>query len=119
MGEGTKNGGVVALSNSDPDIIKVFLCFLRRVCGITEDRLRILLHIYKDQNENQLKKFWSSVTTIPLRQFVKTYMHKGKKGTYKNKSHYGTISLRYSDKRLLEYILSCIKKFTKQWLTPG
>jgi hypothetical protein len=114
-GEGTKAGGSVAFSNSDPEMIKIFLEFLRNICVISEDRLRILLHIYSDHDENKLKIFWSNVTKIPESQFSKTWIHEKKGGTYKKVSKYGTIQLRYSDKRLLKIINGWIEEFPKEY----
>ena len=108
-----KNNNHVAFSNSDPDMVKLFLNFLREICGIQESRLHLLLHIYTDQNENELKSFWSGVTKIPLNQFHKTYIHQGKAGNYKKKSQYGTISLRYGDKKLFDQIIQWIERYKK------
>lgn len=105
-----KNNNYVAFSNSDPDMIKLFLNFLREICGIQENRLHLLLHIYTDQDEKELKSFWSRATKIPLIQFNRTYIHQGKIGNYKKKSQYGTVSLRYGDKKLFDQIIKWIEK---------
>jgi hypothetical protein len=110
-GEGTKSGNSVVFSNSDPDMVKLFLKFLRKICGVEEKRLRILIHAYGDQDENQLRLFWSDSTHIPSEQFSKTFIHKGKRGTYKTLSEHGTISLRYSDKSLLNIINNWIVEY--------
>jgi hypothetical protein len=112
-GEGTKSGGTVTFSNSDPVMIEIFIKFLRKICGIAEDRLRVLLHIYTDQNEKELKRFWSKTTNIPESQFSQSFIHKKKGGSYKKVSQYGTISLRYSDKQLLIIINNWIKELAK------
>jgi hypothetical protein len=111
-GEGTKSGGTVTFSNSDPVMVKVFIKFLRNICGIAEDRLRALLHVYSDQDEKKLKSFWSKNTNIPGRQFSKSFVHIKRGGSYKKNSQYGTISLRYSDKRLLTIINNWIKEIS-------
>jgi hypothetical protein len=103
-GEGTKSGNSVVFSNSDPQMIKLFLKFLRNICGVDNSRLRILLHLYHDQNEKQLKNFWSKITGISINQFSKSYIHIAKGGNYKKISEYGTVSLRYSDKELLNML---------------
>ncbi|HTW96047.1 MAG TPA: hypothetical protein VMD74_00095 [Candidatus Methylomirabilis sp.] len=108
-GEGTKAGGTVTFSNSDPKMVRIFLKFLRKICGISESRVRALLHIYPDHNEKKLKYFWSQITGIPESQFSKTFIHRKSGGSYKNTSEYGTISLRYSDKQLLVIINNWIK----------
>ena len=114
-GEGTKCGGSVVLSNSSPDLIKIFLKFLREICGVSNKRLRALLHIYSDQNEKMLKKYWISVTKIPEDQFSKSFSHqKGKRGSYKKYSSFGTISIRYSDKSLLKIINQWIIEYSRK-----
>ena len=104
-GEGTKGGNGVALSNSDPQMIKLFVQFLREICGIEESRLRVTLHLYPDHDEKTLKEFWSSLTDIPLTQFNKPFVHRDTKGSYKKKSQYGTVEVRYSDILLIKLIL--------------
>jgi len=113
-GEGTKKGGTVTLSNSDPHLIRLFLKFLRKICGIQEKRLRVLLHYYSDQNEKLIKKYWQSITNIPESQFCKSFLHHRTSGSYKNISKLGTISLRYSDKKLLNTIIYWIEVYSKK-----
>lgn len=84
-GEGSKNGATVTFSNSDPDMVRVFMRFLRVVCGVSEEHLRLTLHYYEDHNSQELIKFWSSITKIPQSQFHTPYLHlRRKSGTYKN-----------------------------------
>ncbi len=110
-GEGSKTGNVVALSNSNPKIIKLFLYFLRNVCGIAENRLRVTIHYYDDLNPDELITFWSTQTSVPKSQFHKPFLHITTKGTYRSKSHYGTVTVQYSDKKLLKIILNWIEDY--------
>tara|TARA_B100000745_G_scaffold50559_2_gene30227 strand:+ start:6272 stop:6907 length:636 start_codon:yes stop_codon:yes gene_type:complete len=112
-GEGTKKGNGVVFSNSDPQMIQVFLQFLRNVCGVSEGRLRALIHLYPEHNKEKVTKFWSKITGIPMSQFSKPYVHKGGRGTYKTSAQYGTLSLRYSDKELLTIINGWIEEYKK------
>ncbi len=110
-GEGSKTGSDVGFANSDPAMIRLFMRFLREICGVAEERLRVTLHCYPDLNQLNLKKFWANITGLPLKQFHKVSVHEGKKGNYKNKSVYGTVQIRYSDKRLLNFIKSWIIEY--------
>lgn len=112
-GEGGKSGNVVKFTNSDPAMIRVFLKFLRTICGIDENRLKALIHIYPDHDEKKLLSLWIKNTGIPKERFYKSYLHEGKPGTYKNKSEYGTLTINYPDKRLLEIILKWIEYYKK------
>lgn len=110
-GEGAKTRGTIKFANSDPEMIKFFLNFLRKICGISEGRLKVLMHIYPDHNEGELKKFWIGVTKLPESQFYKSYVHSGMVGTYKSKSRYGTLAINYSDTKLLKIILEWIRQY--------
>ena len=111
-GEGTKKGFNVALANSDPLMVILFVRFLREVCGVDENRLHVTLHHYPDQNEPTLKKFWSKTLAIPVKQFYKSYEHLNTKGSYKKKSQYGTVSVLYSDMALLRVIIKWISEYS-------
>jgi len=113
-GEGNKSGGTVKFTNSDYMMIKVFLKFLREICGVEKKRIKALVHLYPDHDEKKIVKFWSSVTEIPVSRFYPSYIHQGGKGTYRNKSLYGTLALSYSDKKLLGQILSWIEEYKEK-----
>lgn len=57
----------VDFANSNPKMIKLFLKFLRQICGVDESRLRVLLYCYANQNVETLKKYWTKITEIPLK----------------------------------------------------
>jgi hypothetical protein len=110
-GEGAKSGSNVALSNSDPRIIKIFLSFLRLICGVSEDRLHVSLHYYQDQDPSTLITFWADVTRIPASHFYKPHMQIRHKGTYRALSKHGTVIVTYSDRRLLKLLLMWMDKY--------
>ena len=100
-GEGTKYGNnVFDLANSYPEMIKFFLQMLRRIYGILEEKLRVLLYCYADQNVDELKKFWVKVTDINEKQFIKPYIRQDYKESKKGKMSFGLIHVRYHDKKL-------------------
>ncbi|OGG50836.1 hypothetical protein A2763_00665 [Candidatus Kaiserbacteria bacterium RIFCSPHIGHO2_01_FULL_54_36] len=110
-GEGSKRGNTVALANSDPAMVLVFMKFLRDICGIDKNRIRATIHYYGDHDPQRLLSYWSRITRILAGQFYKPFLHADTKGTYKKKSQYGTISVQYSDKKLLELINGWIQEY--------
>jgi hypothetical protein len=58
-------------------MIKIFLRFLREICGVHEKRLRIYLYTHSGKHIEDLKKYWSDLTKIPTEQFTKPYIRKG------------------------------------------
>jgi len=112
-GEGAKTGTTVDLANSDNHIAKLFIKFLRKICGINEKKLRFYLYCFSDQKSDSLVKYWSSQLRAERNQFTKPYirstLNRGKRSM-----PYGVIHIRYSDKKLLEKILSlCNELITK------
>lgn len=107
-GEGSKSGNTIAIANSDPALIVMFLTFLRKICKVDETRLHILVHYYSDQKEKDLINFWSKITKINRSQFYISTLHKEKTKHSTKRLKFGTISLRYADSLLFKEILERI-----------
>lgn len=116
-GEGSKWEGekIVDFANSDEYMIKVFLNFLRKVCGIDENKLRVYLYCYANQNPEKLKEFWSKKIKIPLKKFIKPYVRKDFKYSKSNKMKNGLIHIRYNDKKLLMLIRNWMEELSKSY----
>lgn len=82
-----------AFVNSDPSFILFMIYWVERVFGISRTIFRPHLNIYSQQNEVDLKKFWSELTGIPLGNFGKSFVKPANKGYKKNNLYYGTISV--------------------------
>ena len=74
LGEGSKWQGRrgLCLGSSDPNIIDLYLKSLRACYNINEDKLRCRVGHRADQELNNLQKFWSKITKIPLKYFYRT-----------------------------------------------
>ncbi len=114
--EGTLKGQTVDFSNSNPEMVKIFLKFLREICGVSEKRLRLYLYAYSYQDLKTIKEYWHKVTNIPLNQFTKPYVRKGNLNISKRKLPYGLVHVRYNDKKLLTAIESWIRDHTNRVL---
>lgn len=116
-GEGSQWQGekIVDFANSKPEMVKVFLAFLRQVCGIDEKKLRVYLYAYSDQDIKKITNFWSKLTNIPLNQFSKPYIREDYRLEKSGKMPYGLIHVRYYDKKLLLLILEWIKQYQEQY----
>jgi hypothetical protein len=112
--EGTLKGSTVDFANSDPRMVRVFLKFLREICGVNEDRLRLYLYTYSYLNLNKTKEFWHTVTGIPLSQFTKPYIRNGHLNISKRKLEHGLVHIRYNDKRLLDTIGGWVKEYAEK-----
>lgn len=101
--------------NSDPQMINLFMIFLRKICGVNESKLRILLYCYSNQNINKLINFWSKLTKIPKSQFTKPYVRKDFQKDKKHKMLNGLVHIRYGDKKLFLLINKWKDDFIKEF----
>lgn len=119
-GEGRKKTGRIDISNSDPGIIKIFLRFLREICGVKEEKLAVSLQMFDDQDEAELIRFWGKITGISRERFHKPYKRKGKTGTYIRRSPFGTVLVGLDNIKLKKIILDWLEEYkTKFSLTAG
>lgn len=87
----------IEFTNSDPELIKLFLEFLRKIIKIDESKIKCEIFGYPDLNIVKLENFWSKITKIPLANFQKTILIKRKNFKFKP-NPWGTCKIRYSNK---------------------
>jgi hypothetical protein len=65
--EGTKNRNQVRLSNSDPELARFFVTFLRKYFNVRDEDLRVTCHLYADHIERQreVEQFWLDTLGLP------------------------------------------------------
>ncbi len=101
----------VSMTNSDPNLIKIFLRFLREICEVPEEKISANVRIYQHQNEAYLLEFWHQVTNIPNNRFQRFYYNTNKSSSNKrplNISPYGTIQIRVNNTELYHKIMGWI-----------
>lgn len=115
-GEGNKvNKNSVRLGNTDPDLIKTFLLFLDDIYQIDKGKLRFGLQIFSDMSERSAVKFWTQKLNVSGSYFQKTVVSKPiRKGTYKNKSKYGVLTIYFSNTKLRDIIMVAIDELRKE-----
>ena len=112
-GEGSKKN--LAISNSDPNLIRFIMKWFREVCNISNSEFRAYLYLHTGQNEKNMRKYWSEITDIPASQFYKTIFKKEGSASRKyNLSGYkGTIKIQISNEDLRQKICAWIERVKK------
>lgn len=103
------------LTNTDPNLIKVYVNTLREDFQISDDRLRISVRIYEDLDQEKCLDFWSSVVNIPKEKFVSVNILKGKK---KGKLEYGMCRVRVIKGCDLLKEIVAINKIVTSFMSP-
>lgn len=86
LGEGAKNGGT-SIASSDPKILLFILTALGRVYSVKRESIRCELHLRMDQDESELKQYWSKQLYIPIENFKYAAYDKRSEGK-KTYDHY-------------------------------
>lgn len=111
-GEGTKaSRGELVISNTDPRVINFSLYWFTKILKVPKNKIKLLVHLYKDMDVKKELLFWSKLTKITLSQFRKPYIKKTsvKSINYKGAFGHGTCNIRVADTRLREKIIMAIK----------
>ena len=96
-GEGYKSEKVssqrVELINSNLDILRIFVTFLKKVCLVPKQKIKIRLMLYEDIDLKEGKKYWSQQLGIPEEQFCRPFVKQSYRNTlfrHLRRSEYGT-----------------------------
>ena|SRR3989344_7280626 len=114
-GEGTKSSAnSVRLGNTDPGIIKSFILFLDRLCGVDKTLLKFGLQIFSDIKPEVALRYWSNVIEIPEAQFYKPVVTKsGSVGTYRNKNKYGVVTIYFGNTKLRDILVGQVAEIAQ------
>lgn len=108
----------VALTNSDPAMIKMFLRFLTKTCNVSREKIRVDIRLYKHMNQEEVLNFWQRITGLPRRNFGKTYLGVSKSSLGArpfNRLPYGTIMVRVNNTKLFYKIMGWIHALSSKF----
>jgi hypothetical protein len=81
-GEGTKSPKIgLKLSNTDPDMMRLYVSFLTEVCRIPVSKIKAQVLVYPDLEERTCRGYWSKKTGIPWINFTKSTLARGRQQT--------------------------------------
>jgi hypothetical protein len=88
----------LGFTNSNPDMILTYMCWLERVYGVSKDRFvcRISINSTHRGRVADVEKYWRAVTGLGADQFTKTSLiHARAHKVYENSDeHYGTLRIK-------------------------
>jgi transcriptional regulator with XRE-family HTH domain len=102
MGEGSKTTkGTTALTNTNPNILKLFIQWLH-LHNVIARKIKVQLHLYSNMDIQKQINYWSKELSIPKNQFRKPHIKENKTSdiTYKRQFQQGTCTVLYEDVHL-------------------
>jgi AcrR family transcriptional regulator len=123
--EGDKQRNSVRLSNSDPDLLRLFVTFLRRCYDADIARIAVTCYLFADHLDRQreVEDFWLRSLDLPhscLRKSIVNVYSKYSQKKRCNKLPYGTCKVAYCDSRTAQSIYGAIQEYAgfdrPEWL---
>lgn len=103
----------VRLTNSDPRVIQTFIRFLREICRVDDRKIRFWLQIFGDIDKETALKYWQNQVGYSDDHFLPSVVVSPTqgKGTYKNKSLYGVLTVMVCNKKLRDWLVNEIDSY--------
>lgn len=107
----------IAFSNSNPDMIRIFMKYLREVLNVNDQKIHPEIQLHPNIGENKAKAFWSNITNLPQSKFY-TYRPVNKSSKFIRPKHflpYGTLNLRVYKRQLFYRVRGYIQGIINQF----
>ena len=124
--EGDKGSRNAArISNSDPEVLKLFMRFLRECLDVPDEQLSVTCHLFADHLDRQweIEQFWLDVLRLPRARLCKSFVNVYSKYSQKkrqNKLPYGTTRVTVHSTRIVQSIFGSIQEYAgferPEWL---
>jgi transcriptional regulator with XRE-family HTH domain len=123
--EGSKGRNRVEFTNSDPDMVRLFVRFLKTYWNLRDEEIRITCNLFADHLDKQreVEQVWLDVAGLPrtsLRKSTVNVYSKYSKKKRRNRLPYGTCRVSVTRTRVVQAIYGGIQEiggFTREaWL---
>jgi len=124
--EGSKSKHTCQLTNSDPNMLRYFISFLKNFFLVKDEDIKIRCHYYTCSGISNLEieKYWGEQLKMPSSCFVKTTVNNiQRKSDHKRqeRTKYGVAKVIVGDVRIVQMIYGAIQKIggfkNEQWLS--
>jgi hypothetical protein len=113
-GEGDKTSKYhLKIANTDPGMIKLFVKFLYKVCGVPKEKIRAHLLLYPDLNPDNCKDYWIQQSGLSNDNFTKSTVIQGKHKT--RRVQYGVCNIGVNSTYLKEKMSIWLDSIAKEF----
>jgi hypothetical protein len=114
--EGAKGRNQIRFTNSDPEMARFFVKFLRTYFNVRDEDIKITCNLFADHLERQreIEHFWLKTLRLPPSSLCKSTVNVYSKYSKKkriNKLPYGTCRVVVSRTRIVQSIFGSIQEY--------
>jgi transposase-like protein len=123
--EGSKDRNRVEFTNSDPEMVRFFVRFLKTYWNLRDEQIRITCNLFADHVDKQreIEQYWLDLAHLPRRSLRRSTVNvysKYSKKKRRNRLPYGTCRVSVTRTRVVQAIYGAIREiggFTRDaWL---
>jgi hypothetical protein len=115
--EGAKaNRHAACLSNSDPELHRLFMRFLRECLAVRDEQIAVTCNLFADHLERQIEieDFWLSVLGLPRSRLCRSFVNRYSKYSQKKRRNllpYGTTRVVVHSTAVVQEIFGAIQEY--------
>ena len=107
----------IQLANLGHRMLQVFLKFLREICRVHEERLRLYVRVYKRFSREKAKRYWARKLKMPPKRIF-VYPHTDVRSkVYKQWSPYGIATLQCHNLKFRNWLDNAIEEYLGEILS--
>jgi transcriptional regulator with XRE-family HTH domain len=115
-GEGLKRRNAAGIINSDPEVIRFFVSFLRRCFDVPDEKFRVACNLFADHvaRQREIEQFWLDVVGVPRTCLTKTMVNKYSRYSQKkrrNRLPYGTCRVTVHDTQIAQHLYGASQEY--------
>lgn len=113
--EGThreKRGRLVntlAFTNSNGQMLLIWLRFLREICHVRKEKIKVRLYLHPYQDVEKMRRHWSKVLGVPPKQFEGVTITKQRHSKRNRPDYQGTVKVKVHSQALVQQLQSLIE----------
>jgi len=110
-----KNKHVIQMANLDYRLILLFIKFLKRICGVKEEKICLNIQLYRRFDTEHTKNYWSRILKVPKR-FIAVNIHSDARSKPERQwSKYGIARVEVRNVKLKQWIDGTLERYLSKW----
>jgi transposase-like protein len=114
--EGSKDRNTIRFTNSDPEMVKLFVTFLRSFFAVDERDIRVTCNLFGDHAERQreIEDFWLGQVGLSRESLCKSVVNVYSRHSQRKRLNmlpYGTCRITVSRTRITQHIFGAIQEY--------